>query len=898
MTPAVPFSVGILGLPELIGELNEWRPQVHTEMATLRAEVARLHGEQLLQSQATDQATARARAELEAVATQGASMVTVVVDGFRQEIAKTQHTSTQGLQCVVAEAQAKFDQLAGQVDTLLANQRSMVDELRKEFEQRTGQETKLRQDLQKKFDELERRSSKNWWPESGTSAAPAAAAPSLPPGGAGSGPPGISTWRPDATTHSHKAYSVTGKWGTHKHLDLLVAPEVYMAWRDRALGYLTKDRQDVRRLLVWAESHTGPIGEVEEGVGAVEVGLALQAEETVGDVCHALYEGIKDIVSDTLLTRARACGDGRGLELWRKLKSEWEGAAPQVIAAKARRYNDPARCGSTLALWEELPKWEQLGIEVAAGGCQAPDMLKSIALDKLVPEDMLKQIVGRPELATFDAKLRWVKAQMEYVKGTSRALQVQQTPAQARGRTQGDVDMGNLQLGPEGGAKASAQSDAVPDVLFTHLNEACSEKAKAGDYEGVSVLANILANLKGKGKGRGKSGGGGPWSPGKGGGFGGSSYGGSQGSGYGGGAYGGGQGNSKGAGKQSNFEGTCNFCGKYGHKKSQCRALDAEMQAKGKGKGKGLNNTEGEEGSAEGHSEQGASDQGSDEATRWWLGLNHMKPEALPKKTWFQCGECGVAPSSLPKCAFMTANKFAELTEEAEEDDECWPPIEAARPYVTHGARTQASKEASRLQSHVRKAAKESQKQRRQARQKDYTLCPLTKGGAAGGDGELSVNALGKKVPGAVLVEAVLDSGAADSVSPPGVFPAPVTPSEMSKNGFKYEGPDKSKIPNLGQTEAEFGVDEGYMCGLRMQVADIARPLIAASHLADGGNTVQLGKTGGAIINEKTGKRISVARRGGIYVLRMWVAPPKQSAAVGESENKTASSFTRPGSKA
>ena len=25
------------------------------------------------------------------------------------------------------------------------------------------------------------------------------------------------------------------------------------------------------------------------------------------------------------------------------------------------------------------------------------------------------------------------------------------------------------------------------------------------------------------------------------------------------------------------FEGTCNHCGKYGHRKRECRALDAEM---------------------------------------------------------------------------------------------------------------------------------------------------------------------------------------------------------------------------------------------------------------------------------------------------------------------------------
>ena len=30
-------------------------------------------------------------------------------------------------------------------------------------------------------------------------------------------------------------------WGDHKKLDLLVRPDDFLVWRDRALGHLTKD---------------------------------------------------------------------------------------------------------------------------------------------------------------------------------------------------------------------------------------------------------------------------------------------------------------------------------------------------------------------------------------------------------------------------------------------------------------------------------------------------------------------------------------------------------------------------------------------------------------------------------------------------------------------------------
>jgi hypothetical protein len=132
-----------------------------------------------------------------------------------------------------------------------------------------------------------------------------------------------------------------------------------------------------------------------------------------------------------------------------------------------------------------------------------------------VPEDLLKQIVGRPELAPFEAKLTWVKAQMEYVKGSSRAMQVQQQPSAAsKKKVEDDIDMGNFQQeGIGAGTGTRAPTTAAPDdLILLHLNEACAEKAKDGDFEGVSVLANMIHNYKGKGKGKS---GGNSWNPGK-----------------------------------------------------------------------------------------------------------------------------------------------------------------------------------------------------------------------------------------------------------------------------------------------------------------------------------------------------------------------------------------------
>ena len=121
-------------------------------------------------------------------------------------------------------------------------------------------------------------------------------------------------------------------------------------------------------------------------------------------VDYCLFEGIKYIIADSLLTRARAC-DGRGIELWRRLHCEWEGSAPRLKQAKARKYQDPARCTSTAVLWEAFPEWERLGEEIKSAGFDAPDWIRVSALEKIVPTDLLSTLVGRPELDSYSKKI-------------------------------------------------------------------------------------------------------------------------------------------------------------------------------------------------------------------------------------------------------------------------------------------------------------------------------------------------------------------------------------------------------------------------------------------------------------------------------------------------------------
>jgi hypothetical protein len=100
----------------------------------------------------------------------------------------------------------------------------------------------------------------------------------------------------------------------------------------------------------------------------------------------------------------------------------------------------------------------------------------------------------------------------------------------------------------------------------------------------------------------------------------------------------------------------------------------------------------------------------------------------------------------------------------------------------------------------------------------------------------------------------------------------------MSKAGRKYRGPDGTRITNEGEQKVQFVTEEGHKCGMVWQIADVERPLIAVSHLSAAGNHVTFTKTGGEIVNVENGKRIKIQRKGGVYILRMWIPGPQVTA--------------------
>ena len=229
----------------------------------------------------------------------------------------------------------------------------------------------------------------------------------------------------------------TRSWGDHGKLDLSSAPAAYKTWRQRALDYLSRDRDfftrgDVRRLLLLAEKQPDKISPEAAEIGVAAVGLL----EPVWQVSDALYHAILRIVADTVTQRSERCQGDSGVELWRRLYMEWRGAAPQNTTIQAEHFQLPPRAASLAALWGHLERWLTLGAEVESSGYDVLEWVKASAILKLLPKDLEAQVVARPELQTYTQRLSWIKAQLAHQRATS--------PAQAVVVGRADMALGEL----------------------------------------------------------------------------------------------------------------------------------------------------------------------------------------------------------------------------------------------------------------------------------------------------------------------------------------------------------------------------------------------------------------------------------------------------------------------
>ena len=135
-------------------------------------------------------------------------------------------------------------------------------------------------------------------------------------------------------------------------------------------------------------------------------------------------------------------------------------------------------------------------------------------------------------------------------------------------------------------------------------------------------------------------------------------------------------------------------------------------------------------------------------------------------------------------------------------------------------------------------------------------------------------------------VEITVDSGACDTVMPESTCKGiEIEESKASPEGVVYEaaGGD-SELPNLGQRRCllmTLGAQNARK--ITFQVADIHKPLLSVSRVADAGFECRLGKYGGVLMDLQNGESIPITRRHNLYMLKAWV----------NADTNTKNEFTR-----
>ncbi len=646
----------------------------------------------------------------------------------------------------------------------------------------------------------------------------------------------------------------TRDWGDHKKLDVATTYDRFQVWKDRAMTHLSKERPDVRELLAWADKQSQ--GELEANLGAAAARFGVV---DLAAVEYAVHDGIKAIVLDSLLVRARNCA-GRGCELWRALSAEWSGAAPQLRDARARSYQEPVRCKDTHELWSKLAAWERLGEEVALSNLVLPEWMRNMALEKLLPTQLLNTLISRTELVEYPVRLAWVKTQMEHARGVAQATAY----GHGSGKdASGDVYMYSVDAHAE-------HSDGLAWALANAMEQQ--------DWAQAEMLQGAIYAVKGNGKsgfrkglGKGKPGPGAaqPAPAAKGGGAG-------------------------------QFQGNCNHCGHWGHRRSECRKLDQELGKKGgakgdKGAGRGgkggpkggkgppadANPINEVAGDAAGEGDDWANELAGDgDADEWhfhdtiasvaeWTPAKAVRRGA---RTWRPFG--AGTPATHVKNSFST---LSALTADAAVSSPT-PSYIAVGTYTGQGPSTPTSSyiaagtytgqgPSTRTMPAQNEFGSAAAWAPRAVQHKPSTLNLLID------DAEELMCAVSPETrAGGRIVEAVVDSGAVHSVAPPGAFPGRTRPSPWSRAGRGYRAANGTGIKNLGVVGVAFATAEGHRCNIPFQVAEVEQPLLSVAHLTSAGNRVELGHTEGRIVNLTTGRSIALERRGGVYILRMFIA--------------------------
>ena len=355
----------------------------------------------------------------------------------------------------------------------------------------------------------------------------------------------------------------------------------------------------------------------------------------------------------------------------------------------------------------------------------------------------------------------------------------------------------------------------------------------------------------------------------------------------------------KGKGK-GGFQGDCFWCGKYGHSQRDCPDKDAYMSWVRKGKGKG------------------ADDVNNVEEKPECNNLEKME-NGNPNKCHQLCGSLEKYEAGArfrPLSSLVSVNRWSILTDP--NDDDVNQDVDEPPGLVGF------TKQAKKKMQHVKKwtLVDEGKKTRSVSKLKDVSksCCwPSGQGCAAtwhslGADGfkssgickrnETDFKENGREISSieeliglysfendddeydgsAEYIDFTVDSGAADTVANGDVAPTCKTvSSEGSRSGVKYVAAAGKVISNEGEKNVKTQTEEGHLCAIKIQIAQVNKALLSVSKICDAGHEVTFHKDGGQIVHKLTGQVVKFRRVAGVYRLRVKIMHEKGSG------------FTRPG---
>jgi hypothetical protein len=133
-----------------------------------------------------------------------------------------------------------------------------------------------------------------------------------------------------------------------------------------------------------------------------------------------------------------------------------------------------------------------------------------------------------------------------------------------------------------------------------------------------------------------------------------------------------------------------------------------------------------------------------------------------------------------------------------------------------------------------------------------------------------------------------VDSGAVDSVAPPGIAEAFNTmKTKMSEAGVGFVAANGSRIANFGEKQVLGWTDEGDPVSMRMTVADVNKVLGSVHRMNLGGNKVVLNGSD-SYMEGQNGKRTKIHYKDGQFIMYLWVpAVSRKGAAIKEGPKES-----------